>query len=234
MSSRANKKQAARVVRDQIARERARARRMWVSIAAAAVLVIAGLAGWAVYSNQRSSSYATPAHATANADGLVVGTGAKTVDVYLDFICPVCRQFEESAGAGLNQMVAANKIKIVYHPLAFLDRASSTQYSTRSAAAAGCASDAGKLAEYVQTLYANQPPEGSAGLSDDQLIQLGHTAGISGSGFDTCVRDGKYKTWVQHVTDAAVSRGVTGTPTVYVDGKQVQASLPAITQALGG
>jgi protein-disulfide isomerase len=187
-----------------------------------------------VYSNQRSSSYATPAHATANADGLVVGAGANTVEVYLDFICPVCKQFEESSGAGLNQMVAANKIKLVYHPVAFLDRASSTQYSTRSAAAAGCASDAGKLAEYVQTLYANQPPEGSAGLSDDQLINLGHTAGISGSGFDTCVRDGKYKSWVQHVTDAAVARGVTGTPTVYVDGKQVQASLPAITQALGG
>jgi protein-disulfide isomerase len=63
---------------------------------------------------------------------------------------------------------------------------------------------------------------------------LGHTAGISGSGFDTCVRDGKYKPWVQHVTDAATARGVTGTPTVFVDGKQVEASLPAITQALGG
>jgi protein-disulfide isomerase len=234
MSSRANKKQAAQVVRDQIARERARARRMWVSIAAVAVLVIAGLAGWAVYSGQRSSSYATPAHATANADGLVVGNGPKTVDVYLDFMCPHCKVFEQSAGGSLNQMVADNKIKLVYHPVAFLDNASTTQYSTRSAAASACAADAGKLPEYVQTLYANQPAEGSAGLGDDQLITLGHTAGISGSAFDTCVRDGKYRSWVQHVTDAAVSRGVTGTPTVFVDGKQVEASAPAITQALGG
>jgi protein-disulfide isomerase len=207
---------------------------MWVSIAAVAVLVIAGLAGWAVYSSQRSGSYATPQHATANRDGLVVGSGAKTVDVYLDFLCPVCRQFEESAGAGLDQMVADNKIKLVYHPVAFLDSRSSTQYSTRSAAAAGCASDAGKLPAYVRALFAKQPPEGSAGLSDNELIQVGHSAGISGSGFDTCVRDGRYRPWVQHVTDEAVNRGVTGTPTVYVDGKQVQASLPAITQALGG
>jgi protein-disulfide isomerase len=234
MSSRPNKKQAAKVVRDQIARERARARRIWVSVAAAAVLVIAGLAGWAVYQSQRPTSFVTPAHATANGDGLVVGAGPKTVDVYLDFICPACRQFEESAGAGVNQLVASNKIKLVYHPVAFLDRASTTRYSTRSAAAAGCASDAGKLTEYVQVLYANQPPEGSAGLSDDQLIQLGHTAGISGSGFDTCVRDGKYRSWVQHVTDAAVSRGVTGTPTVFVEAREVPASLPAITRALGG
>jgi protein-disulfide isomerase len=234
MSSRENKKQAARVVRDQIARERARARRMWMSIAAAAVLVIAGLAGWAVYSSQRPSNYSTPAHATANGDGLVVGSGAKAVDVYLDFMCPHCKVFEDEAGASLNRMAADNKIKLVYHPVAYLDRSSTTRFSTRSAAAAGCASDAGKLTEYVQTLYANQPPEGSAGLTDDQLIKLGHTAGISGSGFDTCVRDGKYRSWVQHVTDAALSRGVTGTPTVFVDGKQVAPSLPAVTQALGG
>jgi protein-disulfide isomerase len=234
MSSRANRKQAAAVVRDQLARERARARRMWVTIAAVAVLVIAGLAGWAVYASQRAGSYVAPQHATANGDGLVVGSGPKTVEVYVDFMCPHCKVFEESAGGTLNQMAAGNKIKLVSHPVAYLDRFSTTNYSTRASAASGCASDAGKLTEYSQTLFANQPPENSAGLSDDQLIQLGHTAGISGSGFDTCVRDGKYKPWVQHVTDAATARGVTGTPTVFVDGKQVEASLPAITQALGG
>jgi protein-disulfide isomerase len=234
MSSRANKKQAARVVREQLAKERARTRRMWVSIAAVAVLVIAGLIGWGVYSSQRASSFVPPQHATASGDGLVVGSGPKTVEVYLDFMCPHCKEFEEAAGGTLNQMAADNKIQLVYHPVAFLDRFSTTQYSTRSAAVSGCASDAGKLTEYVQVLYANQPPERSAGLSDSKLIELGHTAGISGSGFDTCVKDGKYKPWVQHVTDAATKRGVNGTPTVYVDGKQVEPSVAAITQALGG
>ncbi|GII25539.1 DsbA family protein [Planosporangium mesophilum] len=234
MSSRANKKQAARVVRDQIARERARARTLWISIAAVAVLVIAGLAGLVVYQSQRSGEHVNPQHATANGDGLVVGSGPKTVDVYLDFMCPHCKDFEETAGGSLNQMAAANQITLAYHPVAFLDNASTTKYSTRAASATGCASDAGKLTEYVQALFANQPAEGSAGLSDDQLIQLGHTVGISGSGFDTCVRDGKYRPWVQHVTDQALNRGVSGTPTVYVNGKQVEPSLPAITQALGG
>ncbi|MGC9671016.1 DsbA family protein [Planosporangium sp. 12N6] len=234
MSSRANKKQAAQVVREQLARERARARRMWVSIATVAVLVIAGLAGWAVYESQRASSYATPAHATANGDGLVIGSGPKTVEVYLDFICPHCKDFETAAGGDLTRMATSNQITLVYHPVAFLDRVSTTKYSTRSANAAGCASDAGKLAEYVKVLYANQPPEGGAGLSNDELIRLGHTAGITGSGFDSCVRDGTHNTWVQHVTDAAVNRGVTGTPTVYVDGKEVQPTLADVQRALAG
>lgn len=235
MSSRVNKKEAARVVREQLARERARARRMWVSIAVVAVLVIAGFIGFGVYESQRSSSYATPAHATASHDGLVVGSGPKTVEVYQDFMCPVCNQFEQQAGTALNQMVADKKIKLVYHPLAFLDRNSTTEYSTRSANAFACAAndDYGKLQAYFQTLYANQPPEGSAGLTDDKLIQLGHSAGISGTAFDKCVRDGTYKSWVQNVTDKAVNRGVTGTPTVYVDGKQVQADLADIQKAVG-
>ena len=63
MSSRVDRKQANRLVREQLARERARRRRMWISIVAVAVLVIAGFTGWAVYSSQRSDSYVTPAHA---------------------------------------------------------------------------------------------------------------------------------------------------------------------------
>jgi protein-disulfide isomerase len=233
MSSRVDRKQANRMVREQLARERARARRLWVTIGAVAVLVIAGLAGWAVYSSQRSSSYVAPAHSTAGDDGLVVGSGGKTVEVYLDFMCPHCKEFEDSSGDTLNQMVTGGKIKLVYHPLAFLDSASTTQYSTRSAAAAGCASDAGKLTEYVKVMYANQPAEGSAGLSDDEIIRLAGTAGISDAGFATCVHSGKYKPWVQHVTDKATARGVNGTPTVYVDGKQVDATLAAVTAAVG-
>ncbi len=233
MSSRANQKQANRMVREQLARERARTRRMWVSIGAAVLRVIAGLAGWAVYSSQRSDSFNTPAHATASGDGLVIGSGPATVDVYLDFMCPHCKEFEDSAGGTLDQLVSSNKIKLVYHPVAFLDRFSTTQYSTRSSAASGCASDAGKLADYVKVLYANQPPENSPGLTDDEIIRLAGTVGVSGSGFSNCVHDGKYKSWVTHVTDKATERGVNGTPTVYVNGKQVDATAEAVTAAVG-
>ena len=99
MSKRVSQKQAARFMREQAAREQARRRTVIVSIAAAAVLLVAGLVGWGVYASQHhGGNYSTPKSATSQADGLVLGSGPVTVDVYLDFMCPVCKAYEGQAG----------------------------------------------------------------------------------------------------------------------------------------
>ncbi|HTF08848.1 MAG TPA: disulfide bond formation protein DsbA, partial [Asanoa sp.] len=56
MSKRNESKNAAKMVRKQLAAERRRKRTMWTSIAAVAVLVIAGLIGWGVFQSQRSDA----------------------------------------------------------------------------------------------------------------------------------------------------------------------------------
>jgi protein-disulfide isomerase len=232
MSSRTGRKQSARVVREQLARERRRRRTLWTSVAAIAALVIAGMIGWAVFASQRSGEYNTPQGSNEQATSIIVGSGKVSVDVYEDFICPICGQFESSTGSTLDQLVANGKARIVYHPVAYLDRFSTTKYSSRSSAASGCAADGGKYREYAKALFAQQPSEGSAGLSDDQLIDIGSSVGLDAASFASCVRDGTYQTWTQHVTDAASQRGVTGTPTVLVAGAPVDATPEAITAAV--
>ncbi|MEU7612039.1 thioredoxin domain-containing protein [Micromonospora sp. NPDC049204] len=226
MSSRKGKRDAARVVREQLARERRRRRTVWVSAAAVVVLVIAGVVGWTVWTNQRSDSFTTPPGANAAGTGIVTGGGPVTVDVYEDFLCPVCKQFEQATGATLEQLVADNKAKVVYHPVAFLNRFSTTDYSTRSSAASGCAAAGGKFREYAKALFDRQPPEGSAGLPDDQLIDIGTGVGLDRGSFGGCVKDKTYKTWTDHVTDEASRSDVTGTPTVMVNGQPLTNPTP--------
>jgi len=235
MSSRVNQKQAARVVREQLAKEKARTRRIYVSIGVIVVLIFAGIGGWAVYNSQRAdtANAAVPANTNSARDGLVVGSGPATIDVYLDFMCPICGEFEKSSGDAINKLVDAGKAKIVYHPVAFLDRFSqNTEYSTRSSAAAGCASDAGKTREYVTAMFANQPAERSKGLTNDEIVQK---SGITDSAFASCVKDEKYRAWTAKVTDAATSAGVNGTPTVKVNGKEIPQppTADAVTKAVG-
>jgi protein-disulfide isomerase len=147
-------------------------------------------------------------------------------------MCPHCREFEDKAAETLAGLVDSGKATVVYHPLAFLDSASSTDYSTRSAAASGCAADAGKFVDYMAALYAQQPAEGSAGLSQTQLINLGSVAGVDAATFGECVRADRHVAWVAGVTEQAVKRGITGTPTVLVAGKPVDADPTAITDAV--
>jgi protein-disulfide isomerase len=222
MSKRHERKSAAKVVRKQLAAERRRKRTMWVSIAAVAVLVIAGLIGWGVYQSQRSDTGPLVAPATATTTtGETIGNGPVQIQIYEDFICPFCKQFEQSAGPAINDLVSQGKVKVTYNTVAFLDPASTTQYSTRSAAAAGCAADGGKFKEFHDALYAQQPAEGSAGLSDSQMISIGTGLGLDQNSFSECVNSGRFKPWVSSVTDAASRAGVTGTPTVKVNNQVI-------------
>ena len=173
-----------------------------------------------------------PAGATPEGDGVATGTGPVTVDVFIDFLCPFCRQFELSAGEAVAAMAAAGQISLVYHPMNFLDAASTTRYSTRAAAASGCAADGGRFAAYAHALFVDQPPEGSAGLTDARLIEMGVAAGLTGAEFGECVRRGRYLDWPPYVTGRATAMGVSATPTVLVAGAAVPANARMITAAV--
>jgi protein-disulfide isomerase len=181
------------------------------------------------------TAIARPAHvpdgAPADGDGIALGSGPVTVDAFTDFLCPFCRMFEEQNGQAIDELVDSGVITLVYHPLGLLDRLSTTRYSTRAAAASGCASDGERFREYRYTLYDHQPPEGTAGLSDEELIQLGLQSGLD-EDFAKCVRAGRYIEWAEYVTARAIARGVSGTPSVYVDGVGVPASARAIAAAV--
>ncbi|MGC5022867.1 DsbA family protein [Micromonospora sp. DT47] len=233
MSSRKGQKDAARVVREQIAREKRRKRTLWTSIGAVVVLVVAGLIGWSVYSSQKSDDFTPPPGANEPGTGIVLGDGPVTIDLYEDYLCPACKQFQQVSGATINQLVSEGKARVVFHPVAYLNRFSTTEYSTRSSAASGCAAKGGKFKEFTDALFAKQPAEGSAGLSNDELIDIGAGVGLDRDDFGSCVKDGTYKPWTEHVTDDASKSGVTSTPTIKVDGKDVQDRSPAgITAAV--
>jgi protein-disulfide isomerase len=160
-----------------------------------------------------------------SSDAGSAGSSLEPVDVvvYEDFQCPTCKAFEAAAGSYLEQQVAIGAATLEYRPIAILDRASSTDYSTRSANAAACVFEDANIATYVEfhnALYANQPPEGGAGLSNDDLTQIAQESGASES-VGSCISRGTYEDWAARATDAASQAGVVGTPTVRVAGEDV-------------
>ncbi|MDX6706245.1 MAG: hypothetical protein QOF69_3135 [Solirubrobacteraceae bacterium] len=179
------------------------------------------------------SSIPVPAGATPSGDGIAVGSGAITVEAYVDFLCPFCKQFEERSRSLLDRYVKDHIITLVYHPLGFLDRLSSPHgYSSRAAGASACASDVGMFPPYKDALFDNQPEEGGPGLDDEELVELGRSVGIDDMRFADGVFSGTYLPWVAFVTELAIERGIGGTPTVLVAGIPVPANPRTIAAAV--
>jgi protein-disulfide isomerase len=173
-----------------------------------------------------------PAGATGEGDGIMIGHGPVRVDAFIDFLCPFCRRFDLSSGPELGRLVDEGQISLVYHPMNFLDEASTTNYSTRAAAASGCAADGRRFIEYAHALFASQPPEGGPGLTDAQLAGIGRAVGLADAAFTACVSDARYRDWPPYVTARAVALGVEATPTVLVAGTAVRPEARSIAAAV--
>src|ERR1700683_4518695 len=91
--------------------------------------------------------------------------------------------------------VANGRSSLVTHPRNFLEEASTTNYSTRAAAASGCAADGGRFAGDARAIFGSPPPEGGPGLSDAALASIGQAAGLAGTAFTACLSDAPYLDW---------------------------------------
>jgi protein-disulfide isomerase len=218
---------AARRAAEAAARRAAdRRRRSVVGGVVAAVLLVVVLVVVVVVQTHRTS---TPADAAAPAgtsgNGYVFAVGSAdapvTVDLYEDFQCPNCKAFEDSTGSTIDDLVTAGTVQVRYHGMAFLDTDANDDYSTRALNAAAVVADTAGTEAYQRfhdLLFAHQPAEGGSGLTDDQLVAYAQQAGATGADVAVDIRDLVFGAWVKGAEDQASKDGVTGTPTVLVDG----------------
>jgi protein-disulfide isomerase len=153
------------------------------------------------------------------------------IQIYYDYLCPNCGVFEERNGDQIREWIGNEAATVEYHPIAiFTAKSQGTQYSLRAANAAAC------VAEYApdsffafhESLFADQPAENSPGFTDEELIALGAEAGATGSRFESCVTDQRFRRWVNEATQRALAGPITGsdiakvesTPTIIVNGRE--------------
>lgn len=220
----------------------------------AIIVVLAAVIGAALFLQHRNKPADLPAaipvvaagpeyRVAAQGDTVVTGSpqAPLTIDIYEDFLCPICGQFEKLYHPRLAQAAADGKAKVVYHPVAILDdRSEPAGYSTLAAGATLCAAETGIFPRFHDSLYAAQPPEGGRGWTSAQLQQLGRTLG-AGDRFASCVQAGAERRVA--AATATASRYISGlrpdhqfgTPSVVVNGAFVDLGAEGwLDQALSG
>ena len=244
-SKRTTKEKAAAARAAAEAEQRRRDRRVRI-IGGIAILVVVGLIiGIGVYGSRKNAA-AGGVVADAQVPTTVFGadgdtpwgvpaapaaSGKPTLAIWEDFQCPSCGNLERTNGAAILKLATDGKVTLIWRPTTFLDPRFVTgpnpDSSQRATMAWGCAIDAGKTDAYHSTVFANQPANEGDGWTDQQLLDFGKQAGITGDAytkFADCYNNKKYDQWVSNSAQVFQDNGVPGTPTAFLNGTEVKAA----------
>lgn len=156
-----------------------------------------------------------------------------SVVIYVDPNCVHCAEFETLHGPFLEEAVTDGSISLEMRNIAILDRNSPTNYSSRASNALACVADAEptKYLDYSAAIFANYP---NGELANQKLVDLAAEHGVDG--IDSCVKDGKFRPFVKFTTEAATEHGITGTPTIFINGEMwdLKGDFEAIITAAAG
>ncbi|MEO6957025.1 MAG: thioredoxin domain-containing protein [Antricoccus sp.] len=173
---------------------------------------------------------------TVTPDAIIVGNpDAKvTIDLWVDLQCSSCKAYEAQNDPTLEAAVKAGTAVLQVRPVAILDQMSSgTRYSSRAGNAVVCAAQEGLFWPYAKALYQFQPDEGATGLPNDRLVLIARAVGLTSDSFQKCVDTEAQKPWITQMTKNFDAKKLQGTPSVFVNGKQLTAGTTAeLTSAI--
>lgn len=159
--------------------------------------------------------------ARPSASGLTLGkvTAPAKIEVFEDFQCPACKHFsEEIEPLVLDKLVVTGKAYYIFQNYPFLDSNSPAKESRAAANASMCANEQGKFWEYHDVLFSNWNGENQGAFNNANLLGFAKALELDMKNFQTCVEENRYATEVQVSFDNGVTMGVSGTPSVFVNG----------------
>ncbi|MEV8564220.1 thioredoxin domain-containing protein [Streptomyces sp. NPDC051322] len=202
------------------------------------VLAIAAGAGYGIMQANKPGQWEAAKDAkvvapknTSGSDGTTVTIGKasakKTLQMYEDPRCPICASFEQAVGPTVKKDLDAGKFKIQYIGATFIDN-NGGEGSKNGLSALGAALNVSPDAfmAYKTALYSAKwhPDETTDKFKDDAyLIKVAQTVpALKGNAtFQKAVKNGTYDAWAMKMSAKFDKSGVTGTPTLKMDGKKL-------------
>jgi len=157
--------------------------------------------------------------------------------VYEDYSCPHCQEFETTQGPQIQSLVEQGFADIEYRSTAFMDKAGAdNNNSKRMGFVAACAFENGGTSNWLKAhdvLYSKDFFSPQNSHSDAETLKLMNDKNVKLT--KECVKSQKFVPWMKKATEAYFKApGVTGTPAVFVNGKQIdEITVENIAKAVG-
>lgn len=150
-----------------------------------------------------------------------------TIVEFSDFQCPFCRSFYNESFLQIKRdyIDTGKSVKFVYRdfPLSFHPMA------VPSAQAANCANEQGKFWEASDAIFENQDKQGQGTITyteNELMAWLSAVPGLDTSKVKTCMDAKTYDAEIQNDSADGASYGVTGTPTIFINGSPIVGAQP--------
>lgn len=156
-----------------------------------------------------------------------MGTGGPLVTYFGSWKCPACAEFSTGFLRDIvGKYVEPGEVRLRFLGLAYgPDGDPYLGPDAPRATRAGLAVwnvDPGSYWAYHEQVLANQPPENEQWATTDRLTDFAHVAGVDNVGkVRTAIEKERYGKAMQASADAAAEVGISGTPSLFVDGELV-------------
>ena len=158
-----------------------------------------------------------------NAQGKKLGdpNAAVKIDIFEDFQCSACKTYQERFESQVvQQIVAPGMASYEFHQYPFLDDNSPDKASDRAALASECAGEQSRFWDYKNILFANLTGAQDQ-FSEARLMAFAKSLSLEVDQFETCLQSQKFRAELETGLSLGNEMGVKGTPSVYVNGKEV-------------
>jgi protein-disulfide isomerase len=88
-----------------------------------------------------------------------------------------------------------------------------------------CSAEQGKYMDYKKAIYSLEKTKSGKSVSDSERVALATGLGMDESKFSACLSTRAYENQVAADIKLGESKGVTGTPTIYLDGVKLDMGL---------
>lgn len=147
---------------------------------------------------------------------------------YADFQCSACRFMALNITPDLiAEFVDTGLVRFEFRHFAHYGTE-----STWAGMASECANEQGEFWAYHDYLYNIQREPNTGVFTSNRLKDYASRVGLNQTEFNECLNSGKYHRKVRDQTQEAISRGGTGTPTIFINNIKLGA-VPSISQLRG-
>lgn len=149
------------------------------------------------------------------------------IDEYTDFACPACRHAAGKIDELLRVFGGGLRVNFKHYPLLNIH-----PWSLHAAAFADCAGEQGKFKEYAALLFEGQEKWGRARNLPPEFELYAKQLKLDWPAMKACSEDQKTLRRLQLEISEGDLRGVSATPTFFVNGKRAVGSAQLLDQAM--